>query len=149
MRSNQPIPFSDAPADVFQLSLFPHRPVGGFPSPAEDHLEEPINLHAYAVRNPAATFFMWVAGSAMAGEGVFNGDLAVVDCSLSAKQGDMVVAEVEGEFTLRRFHRVSGAVHLRSASLNYPTIVVTPEMDARVFGVVTYVLRHLSKGRRR
>jgi DNA polymerase V len=147
MRSNRPVPFSEAPEGLFQIPLFSTRISAGFPSPAEDHLEEGIDLNKIAVRNPPATYFLWVGGHSMIGAGIHNGDLAVVDCSLEAKQGDIVVAEVVGEFTMKAFYRVNGAVHLKPANPKYKTIVVTPEMDARIFGVVTSVL-HLLNGKR-
>jgi DNA polymerase V len=77
-----------------------------------------------------------------------DGSLAVIDCSLEAQQGDIVVAEVEGEFTMKRFVRVNGAVHLEPANPKYSPIIVTPDTDARIFGVVTSVL-HLLKRRRK
>ena len=147
MRSTRPVPFSEAPEGLFQVPLFSTRISAGFPSPAEDHMEEGIDLNKIAVRNPPATYFLWVSGHSMIGEGIHSGDLAVVDCSLEAKSGDVVVAEIEGEFTMKRFVRVNGAVHLEPANPRYRTIVVTPAMeDARIFGVVTSVL-HLLKGR--
>jgi len=73
----------------------------GFASPAEDDLDVPLNLHKYVVHHPAATFFVRMTGDAMEGHGIYNGDILVVDRSLTPKQESIVVALVDGEFIVR------------------------------------------------
>jgi hypothetical protein len=85
----------------------------GFPSPADDSIEQPLNLHELMVKHLAATFFLRVAGDSMTGAGIFPGDIMVVDKSLTPAQDSVVIAVVDGEFTCKRFHRNrSGAIWL-------------------------------------
>ncbi len=115
----------------------------GFPSPAQDYLEKSIDLNRDLITNPAATFYGRVLGDSMIDADVHEGDLLVIDKSLDAKDGDMVVAFLDGEFTLKFLDmslKASDIVQLRPANPAYPVIRVTSEMDFRIWGVVTYVI---------
>ena len=80
----------------------------GFPSPADDYLDGEIDLSSYLIDRPAATFLMRVASESMTGAGIFDGDLVVVDRSVEAKDGDVVVVVVNGDLTLKRLRRAAG-----------------------------------------
>ena len=108
----------------------------GFPSPAEDSYEA-FDIVSHIVRHPAATFFMRVAGDSMTGAGIFDGDLIVVDRSIGAKTGDIVVAILNGEFTIKRLHRSSAKIELVPENPKYRKIVLNEDMELEVWGVVT------------
>ncbi len=112
----------------------------GFPSPAEQYVEAPLDLNELLVRRPAATFFVRAAGDSMVGAGIRPGDILVVDRSLEAGDGSIVIAAVDGEFTVKTLRREGGAVRLEAANPAYPAIPFTDGMELRLFGVVTAVV---------
>jgi len=110
----------------------------GFPSPADDYLERPLDLHELLVEHPAATFFVRARGDSMVGAGIQSGDMLIVDRSLSPQNGAIVVARIEGEFTVKRFVREKERVCLLAEHPDFPPIEVTQDSDFQVWGVVTY-----------
>ncbi|MDR1036211.1 MAG: S24 family peptidase [Deltaproteobacteria bacterium] len=112
----------------------------GFPSPAEDYVQEQLDLHKLVVRNPPATFFLRVKGDSMRGAGINDGDLLVVDRSQSPASGRIVVAAWEGELIVKRLKLKAGRVFLAPDNPNYPEFDITESEDAVVWGVVTYVV---------
>jgi len=108
----------------------------GFPSPTED-FHETFDLVSHIVRHPAATFFMRVAGDSMTGAGIFDGDLIVVDRSLEANSGDIVVAVLNGEFTIKRFRRSGSNIELVPENPKFRKITLSDGMDLEIWGVVT------------
>lgn len=119
--------------------------VAGFPSPAEQYVERPLDLNELLVARPAATYFVRAAGDSMEGAGIRSGDLLVVDRSLEPEDGSVVIACVDGEFTVKTFRRGrrGGGVRLEAANPAYPPIRFSGEMELRVFGVVTAVVHRL------
>ena len=109
----------------------------GFPSPAEDAMDRPLDLTGYLVEHPAATFFMRVRGRSMERAGIYDGDLLVVDRSLVVRNRDVVVAVVDGEFTCKRIHLSDR--QLCAEADGYPPIPITE--DVTIEGVVTYSVR--------
>ncbi|MDA0859295.1 MAG: translesion error-prone DNA polymerase V autoproteolytic subunit, partial [Verrucomicrobia bacterium] len=101
MKVDAPIPF--ARRTELSLPLFSARVQAGFPSPADDHLERSIDLNEELIRNPAATFFVRVKGESMQDAGIASGDILVVDRSLAPTDRKIVVAMIDGEFTVKRF----------------------------------------------
>ncbi len=114
----------------------------GFPSPATDYLEHELNLHHLVVKKPAATFFMKAANDSMLGAGIFSGDILVIDRSLTASAGHIVVANLDGELIVRRLCYKQGHPYLMAENKNYPPLAIRPENDFQIFGVLTY---HLHK----
>lgn len=112
----------------------------GFPSPAEDFTENRLDLNELLIRHPAATFFVRAAGSSMTGAGIHPGDILVVDRSLEAAPGKIVVAAVDGEYAVKRLKRERGRLRLVSEAPGYPPIELPDESELRVFGVVTHVI---------
>jgi DNA polymerase V len=108
----------------------------GFPSPS-DGCHETFDLVSHIVRHPAATFFMRVAGDSMTGAGIFDGDLLVVDRSLEASPGDIVVAVLNGEFTIKRLRRNGSSIELVPENPKYRKITLSEGMDLEIWGVVT------------
>ena len=115
----------------------------GFPSPADDYLEGALDLHQHLVRQPAATFFGRARGDSMEGAGIYDGDLLVVDRSIEAKAGKVVIAALNGELTVKRLSRVEDRLRLEAENPTYAPIEFNEGDDVRLWGVVTNVIHSL------
>lgn len=115
----------------------------GFPSPAEDHMERPLDFNDLLVTHPSSTFAVRVAGDSMVGIGMYPGDVAVVDRSLEPVPGRVVLALLDGEFTIKTLRRNGGAVVLEAANPAFRPIRVAEGSDFEVWGVVTHCIRML------
>ena len=115
----------------------------GFASPAGDHTRKRIDLNDHLIRNADATYVHRVKGDSMIDIGIYEGDALLVDRSIEPKHGDIVLAVLNNEFTLKRLHRRGGVIKLVPENQHYPTIVVKPEEEFSVWGVVTYNLHKL------
>ena len=111
--------------------------VAGFPSPAEQYLEPPLDLNELLVKRPAATFFVRVQGDSMTGVGIHDGDLLVVDRSLRPADGDIIIACVDGDFTVKTYRRDKSSVRLEPANPDFPVIQIKPGHQLDYFGKVT------------
>ncbi len=112
----------------------------GFPSPADDYLDLPIDLNDYLVENSAATFYIRVSGNSMKDEGIDDEDLLVVDRSKIPKNNDVIIGVLNGEFTVKKIQKTKTKLFMVAANKNYEKIEITEEMDFSVWGVVTYVI---------
>lgn len=112
----------------------------GFPSPAEDHIDRNLDLNDLLIQNPVATFFVRVAGDSMREAGISHGDILVVDRSLEATSGKIVIAIVNGELTVKRLMRNQTSCRLLAANPDYPPVEITEDTDFNVWGVVTSVI---------
>jgi len=121
-------------------SLFTCGVSAGFPSPAEDHIDRNLDLNELLIQNPVATFFVRVAGDSMRGAGISHGDILVVDRSLEATSGKIVIAIVNGELTVKRLMRNQTSCRLLAANPDYPPVEITEDTDFNVWGVVTSVI---------
>ena len=120
----------------------------GFPSPADDYVEARIDLNLALIPRPLSTFFMRVSGDAMAGDGILDGDLLVIDRSLEARPGLVVVATHGGAFIVRRLEGRRGSATGRlvaSDGLSAP--IALAEGEAELWGVVIHAVHHLAGGR--
>ncbi len=115
----------------------------GFPSPADDYLEVGIDLNQHLIAHPASTFFLRVSGSSMNGAGINNNDLLIVDRSLDPRPKDIVVAILDGSFTLKRLALHQGELCLEAANLNYPAIKLNNYGEVQIWGVATYSIHTL------
>lgn len=111
----------------------------GFPSAAEEELCDTMSLDEYLVSRPEATFLLRVTGDSMIGEGIKDGDMVIVEKSRTPANGDVVVAEVDGEWTMKYFRKDGGEVFLEAANPKYP--IIRPKTSLRLGGVVTAVIR--------
>lgn len=111
----------------------------GFPSPAEEELRDIISFDEYLINRPESSFLLKVSGDSMTGEGIMEGDLVIVERGREPKNGDIVIAEVDGEWTMKYFRKENKTVILESANPKYPAI--RPESELRLGGVVTAVIR--------
>jgi DNA polymerase V len=112
----------------------------GLPTAADDHMETKLDLHDYVVRHPQATFFVRVQGDSMINASIHEGDILVVDRSLEAREGAIVIAVLDGELTVKRLRRHQGHVELVPENDRYPVIRVQPDQEFRLWGVVTTVV---------
>ena len=126
-----------------ELPLYACGVSAGFPSPADDYAEGALDLNAHLVRQPAATFFARARGDSMIGAGIHDGDLLVVDRSLAAEDGKVVVVSINGELTVKRMRREKGTTWLIPENPDYPPIQFQEQDEAHLWGVVTNVIHSL------
>jgi len=139
------ISIQGAEATSFQpLPSFESCVPAGFPSPADDYMEKRLDLNDLIVRHPNATFFVKVEGDSMRDAGIQSGDTLVVDRSIEPSHGKIVVAILNGEFTVKRILIETKGVSLAPENPAYPVIFIHPESDFQVWGVVTYVIHRAS-----
>lgn len=121
----------------------------GFPSPAQDYINESIDLNRELIHHPAATFYARVDGESMIDDGIDPGDILVIDRSLEPRDGDLAVCCVDGDFTLKRISLRAGEIWLMPANEAFDPILVTPDNNFEVWGVVTYTIKRHQRSRRR
>jgi DNA polymerase V len=112
----------------------------GFPSPAEDYVDRKLDLNELLIKNPAATFFVRVAGDSMTGAGINHDDILVVDRSLEPVSGNIVIAVYEGELTVKRLVHDRYGMRLVAENPDYPSLDVSGENGCEIWGVVTSVV---------
>jgi len=134
---------TDFPCAVVALPLYSDLVQCGFPSPAADYIEQRIDLNELLVQHPSATYFVKAAGDSMIEGGINDGDLLVVDSSKTANHGDIVIAAVDGEFTVKRL-QLRPSVQLNPMNSAYAPIVVSSEDSLDIFGVVTFIVKAAS-----
>jgi DNA polymerase V len=110
----------------------------GFPSPADDYVERRLSLDEHLIQHKESTFFMRVAGHSMRELGIFDGDLLVVDRAVPAAHGSVVVAVVDGEFTVKQLLYTPQGKVLRAAHPDYPDMTIKPDQDFSIWGVVQW-----------
>ncbi|MFH0753893.1 MAG: translesion error-prone DNA polymerase V autoproteolytic subunit [Candidatus Omnitrophota bacterium] len=124
-----------------KIPLFVSRASAGFPSPADDFIDTALDLNEHLIRHPAATFFVKAKGDSMIRAGIFPGSLLMVDRSLEPRQGSIILAVLDGAFTVKRFHQEGGCVVLMPENPKYQPIHVGLEQDFSVWGVVIHAIR--------
>lgn len=129
-RTGRLIPFAHRVRSVRLLGLIQ----AGFPSPAEEETADLISIDEYLISNPQATYLLKVDGDSMVNAGIQPGDLVLVQRDLEARHGDIVVASVDGEWTLKYFEKHKGKVALRAANPKYP--MIEPTRELLIAGVV-------------
>ena len=121
------------------LPLYASRVPAGFPSPADDYVDQRLDLNDL-IERPAATFFVTVTGDSMTGASIHHGDLLVVDRSLEPSDGKIVIAAVNGELTVKRLALKNGEAWLMPENPAYPPLRITEGLDCVIWGVVTRVI---------
>lgn len=121
-----------------QRALLRRAVPAGFPSPADDYVEQRISLDEHLIARRDSTFFMRVAGESMRGLGIFDGDLLVVDRALPVTSGCVVIAVVDGEFTVKQLLNTANGQILRAAHPDYADMHIKPEQDFSIWGVVSW-----------
>ncbi len=126
---------------LISLPLYMTKVATGFPSPADDHVEKRLNPSDYLVQNDTATFFVRVKGDSMIDAGIFEDDVLVIDRSRVPVIGDIVLAVLDGEFTVKTLGKSKKAPRLIPANKSYPVIEVKEHQSFEVWGVVTGSMR--------
>ena len=130
---------SVSPAHILKKQtapLYASSPAAGFPAPGDDSVEKPLDLNDLLVDNPTATFFVRVSGDSMEGARIFDGDVLVVDRSLTPSDGSIVVAAVFGEMVVKRLKKYPSRAELVSENTGYQPIVIQDMDDVFIWGVV-------------
>jgi DNA polymerase V len=126
-----------------EIPLFMVPVEAGFPSPADDYLEGKLDLNEYLIKHPAATIFVKAPDDSMIKAGIFPGDILIVDRSIKPSHKKVVVALIDGVFSVRRISKIKGKVFLIPGNENYKPIQIEPETDCEIWGVVTNVIHPL------
>lgn len=129
---------------ALKLPLFISKVSAGFPSPAHDYVEQTLDLNDLCIRRPAATFFVRVEGDSMIEAGIFHNDILVVDRSVKPVHGDIVVAQVDGGFTVKELC-LRPKLMLLPRNSAYQPILLANDNELQIFGVVTNVVRQMSR----
>jgi DNA polymerase V len=135
---NVPVPVSQAP---LQALLLKNKVCAGFPSPAEDLGAQRIDLTSLLVVHAQATYFLRASGHSMVEAGIFDDDIMVVDRAVRPRHGHIVVAVVDGEFTVKRLYQRAGRIKLRAANVTFPDIVPKDGQTIEIWGVVRSTIK--------
>ena len=138
MSLSTPIPF--AKRTSLKLPLVSASVEAGFPSPADDHMERGIDLNEELIRNPAATFLIRVQGESMRDAGIHSGDTLIIDKSVTPYDRQIVVAMIDGEFTVKRFRKRGGKIFLEAENPAFDPIEVGENQELTIWGSVTYII---------
>jgi len=128
LKTKYPIPFYMSPVRA------------GFPSPAEDYIENSLDLNHFLIKHPAATFFVRVEGDSMNGANISKGDILVVDKAIKPAHKKIIIASVNGEFTVKRLYIEGPNIFLYSENPKFKPIKIQESSDFEVWGVVTYII---------
>lgn len=132
-------------ASPVKLPLFGHKVRAGFPSPADDYVEAWLDLNEHLIEHKEATFFVQASGDSMIGAGIQEGNLLVVDRALEAKHGDIVIAVIDGELTVKRLEKRRGKIRLIAENPAYAPIELKDGQELTVWGVVTSVIQRFKR----
>lgn len=122
-----------------RIPLFTESVSAGFPSPAQDYVERSLDLNELCIHNAAATFFVRVSGDSMEDGGIRSGDILIVDRSIQPKHKDIVIAILDGEFTVKCLH-TSPCVSLVPLNKDFASVEISQDSEMEIFGVVTFVI---------
>lgn len=139
---HQPLPVSAA---AMVLPLASMSVQAGFPSPAEDECAQRLDLASRLIKHPQATHILGVSGNSMEGAGIFDRDLVLVDKALRARHMDIVVAVMDGEFTIKYFYNRNGSTRLKAANPTFPDIIPRDGQLIQVWGVVICCIKQFIK----
>lgn len=123
-----------------EFPLYTAAVAAGFPSAADDYVQERLDLNRALIQHPDATYFARASGDSMRDAGIHDGDILVVDCAVDPRDGHVAVVAIDGELTVKRLKEDGGALYLVPANPAYSPIKVSPEADIRIWGVVTYAV---------
>jgi len=123
-----------------KIPLFTTGISAGFPSPADDFIDKSLDLNEFLITHPSATFFVRVEGTSMIEAGINPGDILIVDKALEPNPGSIVIATLDGEFTVKRLQWQGGKCYLLAANPDFEPIEIEGSMMVEVWGVVTYVI---------
>lgn len=122
------------------IALYSSKVAAGFPSPGDDFIERYLDLNQQLIKHPAATFLVVASGDSMTGAGIASGDLLIVDRSLEAKNGKIVIAALNGELTVKRLSKTNNCLQLLPENPKFKPIDITETHELIIWGVVTHVI---------
>ncbi len=129
---------TDCPLPLFSTSIS-----AGFPSPADDYIEGQLDLNKHLIRHPSATFFVRVTGDSMIDAGIHPGDILIVDRSIEPTDKKVVIAAVDGDFTVKRLRKEKGRIWLTPENNRYAPLTCEEIGECQIWGVVTNVIHPL------
>lgn len=137
-----PIKLAENPT-AFKVPLFGHTVRAGFPSPADDYVADTLDLNDHLMPRKEASFLLRAKGDSMMGAGIHDGDILVIDRSLSPVNGKVVIATVDGQFTVKTLEKKRGKIRLLPANPDFEPIEFKDEQELQIWGVVTNVIHGL------
>lgn len=137
-----PVKLSENPS-AFKVPLFNHTIQAGFPSPADDYVAESLDLNEHLMPRKEASYLLTVSGESMIGVGIHDGDLLVVDRSLTPVNGKVVIAILDGQFTVKTLEKKRDRIRLLPANPDFEPIEIKDEQELQIWGVVTNVIHGL------
>lgn len=139
--SNQQLTLQECPTTL-AIPIFSSRISAGFASPADDHLENTLDLNQLLVPRPTATFMLKVEGDSMIGAGIFDGDMLIVDRSENAVNGSIVIAVIHGDLTVKRLKCDANKIWLMPENPDYKPILIDENSDFSIWGCVTHAIHN-------
>jgi DNA polymerase V len=133
-----PIPVSQIPTEILQIK---NHVCAGFPSPAEDLGAQRIDLTKVLIKHPQATYLLKASGHSMVDAGIFDSDILVVDRAVKPRHNHIVVAVVDGDFTVKRLHQRAGQIKLKAANPTFADITPKDGQEIVIWGVVTATIK--------
>ncbi|MCA1788800.1 MAG: translesion error-prone DNA polymerase V autoproteolytic subunit [Thioalkalivibrio sp.] len=125
--------------------MFGHKVRAGFPSPADDYVEAFLDLNEHLIEHVDATFFVQATGDSMTGAGIQEGNLLVVDRALEARHGDIVIAVIDGDLTVKRLEKREGKIRLVAENPAYEPIELKEGQELTIWGIVTSVIQRIKR----
>ncbi len=123
------------------VNVLPCCVAAGFPSPAEDHMVQRVDLMAQLMRHPQATYLLRVRGESMRDAGIFDGDVVMVDRAIAPRSGQVVVAVIDGEFVCKTLYQRAGRIKLKAANVTFPDITPKDGQTLEIWGVVVAAIK--------
>ena len=132
--------YSSDSSETLNIPYFENGVSAGFPSPAEDHMDIPLDLNEHLIRHPAATFYVYAKGNSMQNSGIYDGDLLIVDRAVEPKFKNIVIAVIDGEFTVKRISKIKNKIYLLPDNKEYQPIEIKDSLNFQIWGVVIYTI---------
>ncbi|MDC0864682.1 translesion error-prone DNA polymerase V autoproteolytic subunit [Rickettsiaceae bacterium] len=129
--------------NAYKIPLFSSRVSAGYPSQAEDHVDDMLNLNSLVIKNPETTFCVKVSGLSMINAGIYEGDTLIVDSSIEPADGKIIIAAIDGMLTVKRLGHIEGDPYLLPENPEFEPIAICNNSEVHIWGVVTNVLRNL------
>ena len=121
----------------YKIPLYQSKVQAGFPSPADDYIEDSLDLNQFLIKHPSATYLLRAIGDAMGASGINEGNILIVDRSINPRHGKIVISVIEGDLTVRRLYKKKGQLKLEADNPSYPDIIISDKEDLVIWGVVT------------
>ena len=129
---------------IIRSPLYPKPVLASFPSPAEDYTDLTLDLNEYLIKNPPATFFAYAKGNSMSSNGIYDGDLLIIDRSIKSKNNDIVIAALNGELTVKKIGVINGKTYLIPGNPKYRPINIESVIDFSIWGTLIHSIHHFS-----